>query len=288
MVRKPVVSGMFYEDNADKLSSQIEDSFHSEFGPGKLPSKKRTREIFGVISPHAGYQFSGPGAAWAYREIAESRPADTYVMLGISHSGFPSCTSLEDWEPPLGTVKVDKAFQAAFMERSGLKQDETAHSQEHSIEVQLPFLQFVNKEYKDQLKIAPIIISEEQRCKEIALSIAETIKQTGKKAVIIASSDFTHYGMNYGFFPFQDNVRENMHNLDKGAIEHIKSLDADKFMGYIDDTGATICGRLPVAAAISACRILGAKKAKMLQYYTSGDITHDYSSAVGYGSLVIE
>jgi len=287
-MRKPIVAGMFYADDFDKLSNQINDSFHSKFGPGALPVKKRTKEIFGIIAPHAGYQFSGPGAAWVYKEIAESRLADIYIILGLSHSGFSSCTSLEDWETPFGIVKVDKDFQRVFMANSGLKQSEDAHANEHSIEVQLPFLQFANKDYLKQLRIAPIIVSEDVNYEEIAQSIAKTIEQTRKKAIIIASSDFTHYGVNYGFFPFSSDIKENMYKLDKEAIEEIKKLNADGFLEYIGNTGATICGKIPIATAIASCKLLGAKKAKLLNYYTSGDIVKDYSSAVGYGAISIE
>ncbi len=287
-MRKPVVAGTFYPDNFDELSNQINDSFHSKFGPGALPVKKRTKEILGIIAPHAGYQFSGPGAAWAYKEIAESRLADIYIMLGLSHSGSPSCISLEDWETPFGVVKVDKEFNETLMINSGLKQDENAHAQEHSIEVQLPFLQFANKDYLKQMKIAPIIVSEDRNYKEIAQAILKTIEQTGKKAIIIASSDFTHYGVNYGFFPFSSNIKENMHKLDNGAIEEIKKLSASGFLEYINNTGATICGKIPIATAIATCKLLGAKKARLLHYYTSGDIVKDYSSAVGYGAISIE
>ena len=288
MVRKPIVAGMFYPEDFDGLSNQINDSFHSKFGPGALPVKKRTKDIFGIIAPHAGYQYSGPGAAWAYKEIAESRLADVYVMLGLSHSGFASCVSLEDWETPFGVVKVDEEFNRVLMANSGLKQNESAHSQEHSIEVQLPFLQFVNNDYLKQLRIAPVIVSEDRNYEEIASAIAKTIDQTQRKAIIIASSDFTHYGVNYGFFPFSSNAKENMHKLDNGAIEEIKKLNAAGFLDYIGNTGATICGKMPIATAIETCKILGAKKARLLHYYTSGDIVKDYSSAVGYGAIVIE
>lgn len=287
MPRKPIVAGMFYPDNFEELSNQINDSFHSKFGPGALPIKKRTKELLGIISPHAGYKFSGPCAAWAYKEIAESRLADIYIILGLSHSGLPSCTSLEDWETPFGAIKTDQNFQKSLMANSGLKQDEEAHAQEHSIEVQLPFLQFVNKDYLQQLRIAPIIISEDRNHEEIAQAIAKTIEQTKKKVTIIASSDFTHYGINYGFFPFKENVKERIHELDKTAIEHIKNLDANEFLSYVDSTGATICGKIPIATIIPTCKLLGAKKANLLHYYTSGEVTNDYSSAVGYGAISI-
>jgi len=106
--------------------------------------------------------------------------------------------------------------------------------------------------------------------------------------VIIASSDFTHYGVNYGFFPFSSKPKENMYALDKKAIEKLEKLDEKEFLDYISKTGATICGAIPIAAAIKTLKLIGAKKAKLLSYYTSGDVTDEYSSAVGYASIKME
>ncbi len=288
MPRKPIVAGMFYESGFDELDKQINGCFESKFGPGALPVKKREKSIFGIIAPHAGYQFSGPGAAWAYKEIAESKFADVYVILGLSHSGYRSCVSLEDWETPFGMVTVDKEFNRVLMANSGLKQNESANSQEHSIEVQLPFLQFANRDNLNRLKIAPVIVSGDVDYAEIAKAIAKTIEQTRSKAIIIASSDFTHFGLNYGYFPFSDNIKEGMYALDKKAIDCIKKLDSKKFLYYIEKTGATICGKIPIATLIETTKLLGAKSASLLHYYTSGDVINDYNSAVGYAAIVIE
>jgi AmmeMemoRadiSam system protein B len=287
MIRKPIVAGQFYPSDFNELNNQIEESFHSKFGPGALPIKKRSKDLIGIIAPHAGYVYSGAGAAWAYKEIAESKFADLYIMLGLSHSGFGTCVSLEDWETPFGVIKTDKEFGKKLIE-SGIKQDEAAHQQEHSIEVQLPFLQFANKDYLNQLKIIPIIASPDKNYEEVAKIIAEAIKELKINVCIITSSDFTHFGFNYGYFPFKDNIKENMYNLDNGAIEHIKKLNAYKFLDYSEQTGATICGKHPIAVMLELSKLLGARKARLLHYYTSGDIVEDYGSAVGYAAVVIE
>ena len=122
----------------------------------------------------------------------------------------------------------------------------------------------------------------------MAKNIAKTVKEENKKACIIASSDFTHYGINYGYFPFQNNAKDNLYALDNKAINHIKELDAYRFLDYTEQTGATICGKFPIAVMIDVCKLLGGKNAKLLRYYTSGDIIKDYSSAVGYASIVVE
>lgn len=285
MIRKPIVAGTFYESEKEALYKQIKECFLSEFGPGNLPGERKKRRILGVVAPHAGYMCSGPCAAYAYREIAESEWPEVFILLGLSHSGYSSCISLDDWETPLGIAENYKKLGKALMENTSLKQNEEAHSNEHSIEVQVPFLQFINK---DNLKIVPIIASPDVPYVELGKNIAKTIKQSGKKVCILASSDFTHYGINYGYFPFKDNVRDNLYNLDNGALKHIKNLDTQRFLDYTEETGATICGKFPVAVMMEACKALGGKHAKLLKYHTSGEITGDYSSVVGYGSIVIE
>ncbi len=280
-MRKPIVAGQFYKANFEDLDKQLRGCFESKFGPGALPTSRRDKRLIGIISPHAGYAFSGPGAAWAFKEIAESRFPDLFIMLGLSHSGFPTCVSLEDWETPLGIVKNDRGFGKSL----GILINENAHQHEHSIEVQLPFLQFVNKDRLNDIRICPIIASEDMAYREIAGKIADTIKQAKKEAVIIASSDFTHYGFSYGYVPFTDNIKENMYKLDREAIAHILNLNPGQFLNYIDKTNATICGKYPIAACIELCNLLGAKRANLLHYYTSGDVIGDYGSAVGYGAI---
>ena len=286
MTRKPVVAGMFYEPDFTGLDNQIKESFESKFGPGALPIEKRTKNIKGVIAPHAGYAFSGPAAAWAYKEVAEAEFCDTYILLGLSHAGYPNSISLEDWETSFGIVKNDNLLAEKIMQLADIRQDEQAHKEEHSIEVQLPFLQFANKDNLDRLRIVPIIIS--SGYEHAAKKIAHAVKESGKKACIIASSDFTHFGLNYGYFPFNSDIKKNLYDLDKKAISSIKKLDSKAFLGYIEKTGATICGRMPIAASIEITKALGAGKAKLLNYYTSGDIVDDYSSAVGYAGMVLE
>ncbi|MBW3001659.1 AmmeMemoRadiSam system protein B [Candidatus Woesearchaeota archaeon] len=275
-MRNPVVSGAFYPDNAESLKQSIKDCFLSDFGPGKLP-EKREKSIKGVIVPHAGYVYSGPCAAYCYKEISESHSPDIFIILGLSHSGFPSCLSLEDWRTPLGTASVDKDFGKLLIE-NGILQDEQAHANEHSIEVQIPFLQFILKDFK----FVPIIVSEDY--KQVAGAILKALKQSNKKAVIIASSDFTHYGADYGFAPFTEDIKEKMHKLDAGAIKQIKKLDAKGFLDYIDKTGATICGRYPIACLLECIK---PAKAELLKYYTSADISKsDYSVSVGYAAIL--
>jgi AmmeMemoRadiSam system protein B len=277
-MRAPAVADMFYPGDKEELNDLIRSCFMSKFGPGAMPGKK-DKSIKAVIVPHAGFSYSGPCAAFAYKSIAESKDPDLFILLGPSHSGFISCVSLEDWKTPLGIVKNDKEFGKVFIKNSGLPQDEDAHANEHSIEVQLPFLQFV----VDNPKICPIMITNNSDPKKIADAVNKTLEQTKKKAIIICSSDFTHLGSNYGYAPFKDDIKKKMYALDKEVIGFIKELDCNGLLNYIDKTGATICGKFPINVLLHVF-----KKAdiNVLKYYTSADITDSgYDMAVGYAAL---
>lgn len=273
-MRKPIVSGSFYAADEDSLRAQIKQCFLHKFGPGKLPAKK-SGSVKAVICPHAGYAYSGPCAAHSYKAVAEAQKPDLFLLLGLSHSGHGNCVSLENWKTPLGTAKVDRDF-GKILAKNGIKQDEIAHEQEHSIEVQLPFLQYL----LDDFRFLPVIVSNYENA---ASAIKKSIEQSGKKVFFIASSDFTHYGANYGYAPFIKNIKENMYLLDNGAIDLIKKTDSVGFVDYVDRTGATICGAMPIAALLSC---INGAKAELLKYYTSADISGgDYSLAVGYAAI---
>jgi len=286
MIRYPIVSGQFYADNFAELSKEIEECFRK--GPGELPSKRSKHQIRAVIAPHAGYQFSGPGQAWVYKEIGESKLPDIFIILGTNHTGIgKSSTLLEDFETPFGVVKVDQNFAQKLIDEGWVIQSKEVHEKEHSIEVQLPFLQFVQRDHLNKLRIVPIAVSSGANYELFGKSIVKIAKEQKKKVCLIASSDFTHYGVNYGYVPFVYNIKESLEALDMGAIDFIKKLDAWSFIDYVDEHKATICGAYAIAVLIEACKALGAKKAELLQYYTSGDIVKDYANAVGYASIII-
>lgn len=279
-MRLSIFAGVFYTAPQKKLLDQLKSCFLSDFGPGRLPEQKSKynsiNNIKGIIAPHAGYAYSGPCAAHSYLEIAEAENPDLFIILGTSHYLCKSCISDEDWATPLGIAEVDKEF-ANNLIKNGISKDNQAHIKEHSIEVQLPFLQFVKKNFK----FVPILVSKDY--KQVADSILKTLLNTGKKAVIIASSDFTHYGKNYNFLPFDKKIKQNLYDLDKSAIKCIKSMDPVSFLKYTESTGATICGKYAISALIS---ILKPSKVELLKYYTSADILNeDYSMAVGYAAL---
>lgn len=286
MNRKPVAAGLFYNSSFGRLDKEIKESFTHKLGPGDFPTKRKDKTTYGIIAPHAGYKFSGPCAAWAYKELAESKFPKTYIILGPNHTGLGSDFStyfFADWETPFGTVKVDKQLgKKLTKEFPTLKNEPEAHLEEHSIEVQLPFLQYVNKDKLNEIKFLPICIKSHDYKKLLAL--ADAISEF-EDICIICSSDFTHYGPSYHFVPFAHARKDNLYRMDERAINFIKKLDSRKFYDYSQKT--TICGYAPIIVAMEACKILGAKKANLLTYYTSGDLT-DYENAVGYAAMVFK
>lgn len=282
-LRKPTVAGIFYEKGFDELENQIQECFSHPKGPGALPVSKRKGKLSAVIVPHAGYAFSGPCAAWAFKEIAESQFADTYLIIGTNHSAYPKTTTLlDDWQTPFGVVQVDREFARTLITRNIAVHDPVPHLHEHSIEVQLPFLQFVSRDNLPRLRFVPLMLAPDLSVKELALDLAEAIMDSGKHICIIVSGDFTHYGPDYNYLPFTENVPKKLHGLDMGAVKLIKEMDGKGFFDYVRDTGATICGYLPITLLLGTLR---KGSAELLQYYTSADLTGSWRNAVGYAAM---
>jgi len=273
--RKPVVAGAFYAGTPEKLKRQIEWCYKHELGTGIVPqiNEMGPREIVALVVPHAGYAYSGPVAAHAYKELAEDGVFDTAVILGPNHTGYGPPVSVwggSSWETPLGEVKINGELAHEIL-GGAIKIDEMAHLYEHSIEVQLPWLQYLYRE----VRIVPIVMMAQDI--ETARAVGETISKTGDNIVIVASSDFTHYEPH--------SIAEEK---DKSMIEAIVNLDEEMLYERREALGCTMCGYGPVAAAIVAAREMKATKSKLLKYATSGDTTGDFSAVVGYGSIVME
>jgi len=278
MIRSPYVAGQFYELDPERLKQQIRGSFLHTLGPGELPTPGEIseRDIVACISPHAGYMYSGACAAHVYSALSRQKKPEKIVILGTNHTGIGGISSsFEDWAMPLGVAKVDREAVKTL----GLEVNEHAHRFEHSIEVQLPFLKYIWGDFE----FVPITVSPMPSARD---DLEERIAGLGGDVLVIASSDFTHYGPNYGFMPFTDNPKERLRELDMGAINKILDLDETGFNDYIARTGATICGAAPITAAIKTAKKLGAKTGELLKYTTSGDIVGDYSSAVAYAAIV--
>ncbi len=277
MKRNPAVAGTFYEAEADTLKKRIEWCFHHKLGPGKIPEIGDERRLKAAIAPHAGYIYSGPVAAHTYQAIAADGFPETFIILCPNHTGMGSGISMMpegEWITPLGSVKIDEELATELLEASEIIDiDESAHLGEHSCEVHLPFLQYFNQDFK----IVPICMwmQDLETAKEIGNAITDASK--GKDVLIIASTDFTHY-----------EPAEVAYKNDQKVLEAIISLDENRMYERIYQYNVSMCGYGPVAASIIAARGLGATRGRLLKYATSGDITGDSSSVVGYASVILE
>jgi AmmeMemoRadiSam system protein B len=274
-IRRPAVSGMFYAGTAGELKEQIEWCYKHELGPGTIPrvNSRGLRNIVAVVVPHAGYYYSGPVAAHAYKELAEDGMFDTAVILGPNHTGYGYPVSLwagGSWSTPLGEVEVDKKLAQRLL-GDVIQADEIAHIHEHSIEVQLPWLQYLY----GKVRIVPITMLAQDI--ETARIVGKSIGQAGDNLIVIASSDLTHYE------PHSIAMEK-----DSSVIEAIIALDEEELYERCERLGCTMCGYGPVAAAIVAAKEMKGKAASLLKYATSGDTSGDFSRVVGYGSIVIK
>ena len=290
-MRHSIVAGMFYPENFEELNKTLEQCFKEGKGPAVFPSNRKNN-IKAIITPHAGYTYSGQCAAWAYKEIGEAEFPDLFIILGSNHTGIGSdvAVSLEDWKTPLGVVNNHTKFSKELLKNPLFVHDESAHSQEHSIEVQLPFLQFANKDHIHNISFVPIILKNMtfEKCREVSEKIESVAEKLKLKIIIIASSDFTHYGADYHYVPFIEDVPKNIYDLDALAIGFIKKLDAIGLYNQVIDNDMTICGFLPITVAIDLAKLMFAKKAELLNYYTSGDLTGSYRTSVSYAAIVMK
>jgi hypothetical protein len=219
--------------------------------------------------------FSGPVAAHAYYKLALDGKPDVVVILCPNHTGYGSGLAVMNegvWRTPLGDVEVDGETANQIVHESRIIDvDELAHRFEHSIEVQLPFLQYL---YGSEFKIVPIcfLMQDLPSAREVGQAVAKVL--AGKNSVIIASSDMTHY-----------EPQERAAKKDKLALEAVEAMDEAKFYSIVETQHISACGYGPIAALITAAKILGAKEAKVLSYKTSGDVIGDYSSVVGYAAV---
>ena len=267
-VREPIVSGQFYPSRIVDLDS---------FFKSVLKKDSEKKQVKALIVPHAGYIYSGKVAAYAY---SYAQIPDTVILLGPNHTGRGTPISVYPkgkWKTPYGEIAIDETLASSIIDRTPFAQpDINAHMFEHSIEVHLPFIQYLKG---NSFKIVPICLADEDKMhlSSLASAICDSIKDAKKEAIFIASTDFSHY-----------EPAEIAEKKDKECIEAIEKLDENLLLRIVYEKNVSMCGYLPVYTVIAASKLLGAKKGKLLKYATSGDVTGDYSEVVGYASIVIE
>ncbi len=260
-VRKPVIAGTWYPGRPEELRRMISD-FLAKVDVEPVPG-----ELIGLIAPHAGYIYSGQVAAYAYKQL-EGRSFETVVVIHPSHRLYVSAyalTAAAFYETPLGQVPLDEELIAKLDEE--LKFAFLRSDQEHSLEIQLPFLQYVLSDFK----LVPIMMGEQSlgQCQKLASALVKVLN--GKKALLVASSDLSH------FYSYRMAI-----SLDKVIINYVESYDPEGLAKAIASGKAEACGGGPMVTVMLASRELGADKAKVLKYANSGDVTGELGSVVGY------
>lgn len=280
-IRTPAVAGMFYEEELDALRAQVERCFLRPPGPGRMPAVNAggPRAIAGLVVPHAGLIYSGYVAAHAYAALADDGPVAVAVILSPNHRG-PGAADMAiwpegAWDTPFGSVPV--AADVASAIRAGcprVQADLSAHLAEHSIEVQLPFLQVL---YGAGFSIVPISLRRYSLPDSEALGEAIAGALAGRNAVVIASSDMSHY-----------EPAERAREQDQYALEAVTAMDPAELFARVAERDISACGYGPIAAMLVAAKRLGARKAEVLAYTNSGDITGDHRQVVGYAAAVVK
>jgi AmmeMemoRadiSam system protein B len=275
-LRRPAVAGAFYAASSDKLKKQIIECFTHPLGPGILPELKQKTNIVSIVSPHAGYVYSGPAAAHSYLALGEQSTPDTIVIIGPNHTGWGKPVSVMNnglWETPLGKVPIDTDLANMIIDLCDLaRSDETAFIREHSIEVQIPFLQYIYSEFN----FVPICMGYQDLKTSTELGKALYEASKGKDIIVIASSDLTH-----------QESRLSANKKDKYVLDAIRVMDEKTLQESVKRYNITTCGYGPISATLVYSKLKKATKAEVLSYYTSGDIIGDYRAVVGYAAAKI-
>ena len=267
--RPPAVAGTFYEASADGLRTQV-NACLAENAP--VETKER---FIGAVVPHAGLMYSGHVAAAFYAMAALPR---RYIILCPNHTGFGHTAAINRegaWRTPLGSVPVDEPLASALMAQTRLvAEDSRAHAREHSLEVQLPFLQQLLGEFT----FVPLCLATRQfeLCEEIGHAVAAVVAAQPEPVGILASSDLNHY-----------ENQEITFRKDQQAIEQVLALDARGLWDTVARNDISMCGIIPTTAMLVATARLGAKSARLLKHATSGDINGDFARVVGYAAILI-
>jgi hypothetical protein len=262
-IRQPQVAGQFYPDDPQMLKSQIK---------GYLSLCKEPERVTAILAPHAGYIYSGHVAGAVYGRIYIPK---IVIILCPKHTPFGSEEAIMTeglWKIPGAEIPVNQDIGKEIQAEAKLKEDIYAHRKEHSLEVQLPFLYYLN----NNIEIVPIALGRisDTRCKEIGESIAKIIKD--KEILLVASTDMSHYVS-----------QKQAEEMDYLAIEKILKVDGLGLLQTVRDYDISMCGVIPSAVTLFASAALKKNKGELIKYATSGDVSGDYDQVVGYVGILI-
>ncbi|MHC4150128.1 MAG: AmmeMemoRadiSam system protein B [Planctomycetota bacterium] len=272
-VLSSALAGRWYPADPDTLTEQIKGFFQKA-------QVQPTKDVSALVLPHAGYQYSGQTAAYGLKTLGKKY--ERVVVIGPSHrvrmEDTLSVPRVTHYQTPLGQVPLDVEFIDKLLQYPLFQNVPHAHEYEHSVQIEVPLLQYTQKGFK----LVPIVAGS---CSPETVNRAGAIIRSliDDRTLVIASSDFVHYGSNYGFVPFTENIPEQIKELDMGAYDFIAALDCKGFLDYKQRTGATICGYVPVAILLSMLE--PPVEARLAKYATSGGLTGDFTNSVSYLSV---
>ncbi len=276
--KRSTLAGTWYAAGEARLREQV-DALLQAAQPAPLATR-----LAGLVVPHAGYVYSGRAAAAAYACLTGGRYQRAVILAPSHFAGFRGAALLDvdGFETPLGTVAVDRDTLTELLHQPLFRDDPAAYRDEHSLEIQLPFLQRV----LPSVRVVPVLLG--ALSDDDYTTVAAALRTfAAADTVFVVSSDFVHYGWRFDYLPFPaagaEQVRSGLRALDMGAINRVCAGDVAGFRRYVADTGATICGRVPIGVFLTlhARRTAG----QLLTYYTSLDVTQDYEHCVSYASI---
>ena len=266
MLRKPAVDGSFYPASPEMLGKEVR---------ALITEEVEKEHALGVVSPHAGYVYSGKVAGEVLSAVTIT---STVIVLGVNHRGIGSKASIitsGQWETPLGLIDIDGALAGSILKKSSvLADDPDAHAYEHSLEVQLPFLQVLRPEFK----LVPITFQRlnYDACAAVASAIAGAVADSGRDVLIVASNDMTHF-----------ETAEKARKKDDLAINRILDRDPEGLFHVVASRNISMCGVIPTTIMLSATDTLGAEKARLVRYTNSGEVTGDMTNVVAYSGIIV-
>jgi AmmeMemoRadiSam system protein B len=265
MIRHHILAGSWYPAKTEDILADMEEFLQSARAPATA---------IGVVTPHAGWRYSGKVAGYVYASVVIP---ETVIVLAPNHRGVGherAIWSKGEWTIPDASIPVDEELSALLIRHAKLEHDTIAHQHEHSLEIHLPFLYYRNPD----VKIVPVCLMGLPfwMLKEIGAGMARAIKESGRKVLMVASSDMSHYIS-----------AVTAKDLDFMAIDKIEKLDPEGLYNTVRDNSISMCGVIPATAMLYAATELGAREAKLIKYASSGDITGDYNEVVAYAGIIV-
>jgi AmmeMemoRadiSam system protein B/AmmeMemoRadiSam system protein A len=279
-IRKAQYAGSWYEADGARLSRQLDELLNAAAADSTADFPAEGAALLAIVSPHAGYVFSGKTAAYGYHAGRASKPGRVFVLGPSHHMGFHGAAlpNAAAFATPLGDLKVDQEVISELAHYSLFQTLPEVHRVEHSLELQLPF---ISQAFGRETRIVPIVVGVLDDEPEVRL-LAEILKgYVGRNDIVVVSSDFTHYGPRYDYKPFTENARENISRLDHAAFAALKALDLEGFIRFVQETGDTICGFYPLSVLVAM--LPRGTQAQLLKYATSQDsFLEDQDNSVSY------